>query len=273
MSLELLVKPNHYLLKVAYVGTDFCGFQLQPSGPTIQGALERACSTFFRHPVRVVGASRTDSGVHAEGQVAVFRSQVAFEPSRWKRSLNALLPPTVKVRTITPVEHDFDPIRGARAKLYRYRIWQGHCDQPMMSPYVWDVYPPIDPRQLLREAQSIVGTHDFASFCNRDSYAVTTTREVFQVFVSEHGPLVDFWIMGAGFLKQMVRIIVGTLVDICAGRLPTGAIPEIIAAKRRSRAGLTAPAHGLALVDIYYDRVPPIESALDGAARGYCLNT
>lgn len=260
-----------YRLKVVYIGTSFSGYQSQPDDNAVQDHLERAFKTFFRHPQRIKGASRTDRGVHAEGQIITLRTSTPFQERRWKRSLNAILPPEIKVREITPLEMDFHPIRDAVGKVYRYRIWQGNCDHPMVMPFVWSHFPKLDTEILKSVVKDFVGAHDFSSFCNQGTVVKNYEREIFAIEVEVNGPLINIWIMGDGFLKQMVRIMVGTLVDISLGRLPKEAIPGILAAKSRLKASETAPACGLSLVEIFYDTLPSLQEVMEKSRNGYGL--
>ncbi len=262
---------SKYRADIAYIGTEYNGYQSQQNGDSIQDRIEAAFSKFLRHPVRVRGASRTDAGVHAENQVLCFRSAVHFKESEWQYSANAILPKAIAVTHFSKVADDFDPINDSTGKIYRYRLWRGHCTFPFVRDFVWTVPREIDVEILTREINSFVGKHDFTSFCSADSDAATRVREIFQVKVEVRDHLVDIWILGGGFLKQMVRIIVGTLVDIALGKKPEGAIPQIIAQKRRGAAGQTAPPQGLTLVKILYGEKPDLELVIKDASRGYCL--
>lgn len=260
-----------YRLDLAYIGTPFHGFQSQVTGQAVQDYLERALKTLLKHPVRVRGASRTDTGVHAEMQVATFFTHKPFS-KQWILGLNALTPRELAIKKITPLHEPFDPIRRAKAKAYRYRLWQGKCFNPFLAPFVWEVYPPIDADLLASSAQALVGRHDFAAFCNRDSDARTTVRRILQIKVEQRGPVVDIWFLGEGFLKQMVRIMVGTLVAIARGRMPPDCLPTLLLGnQRRAAAGMTAPAQGLSLVEIFYEEVPDLKELIVKAEQGYCL--
>lgn len=264
-------KEPKYRADIAYIGAAYNGFQSQQNGDSIQDRIEKAFSIFLRHPVSIRGASRTDCGVHAENQVIAFHSSTPFRPGEWQLSANALLPNDITVQKFSKVEANFDPIRDAQSKIYRYRLWRGHCPNPFLKPYVWGVQRQIDFSILTEEIIHFVGKHDFSSFCNKDSDAATKTREILEVRVDIRDPLVDIWIVGRGFLKQMVRIIVGTLVDIALGKKERGTIPQILQAKQRDIAGQTAPAHGLTLVKVLYDEDPNLSSVIRETSRGYCL--
>ena len=260
-----------YRIDLSYIGTRFNGFQSQLSKNAIQDHLEKALQTFLNHEVRVRGASRTDSGVHAHQQVALFRTKVPFSP-RWLLSLNALTPPEIGIQKLYPVDQQFDPIFNSKGKAYRYRLWQGRCFNPFVQDFVWPIHQQIDLKLLAKEAQEFIGHHDFKAFCNKDSDAKTTTRRIFDVVCDERGPMIDIWITGEGFLKQMVRIMVGTLVAVVQGHLPPGTIRKLLdGGLERKLAGMTAPAKGLALVEVFYNDIKPIESILKNCESSFCF--
>ena len=263
-----------FRLDLAYRGQGFAGFQSQANGQAVQDHVERALQTMLRHQVRVRGASRTDAGVHASGQVAVFRSHQPWS-RRWLPAVNAILPAGIGVRALSPVDSEFDPIFDARAKAYRYRLWRGRCFDPFFQDFVWPLPYPIDLSLLIKCAEKFPGLHDFASFCNRDSDARTTVREIFETRVHDRGPLIDIWISGNGFLKQMIRIMVGTMVQVAGGRLPRDAISSALKICDRKAAGITAPPQGLTLVQIAFDVDCPSGLALDQLTdlsdSGFCL--
>lgn len=258
-----------YRADIAYIGTAYSGFQSQANGDSIQDRLEHTFSMLLRHPLRVRGASRTDAGVHAEQQVVSFQSDKTFHAEAWKYSANSLLPPDICVRSIGPVLDTFDPINDAKAKVYRYRLWRGHCYVPFFKGYVWSVPPSTDFSRLPVLIKEFVGKHDFSSFCNKDSDAASKVRTIFDVRVDLRDPLVDIWILGSGFLKQMVRIMIGTLVDIVIGNLKENKVQHILDFKKRESAGQTAPPQGLNLVRIYYEEQHSLDSVIEESARGF----
>ncbi len=262
---------NAYRIDLKYVGTDFHGWQSQPSGRGVQDHVEKALKTILRHDVRVTAASRTDTGVHAEHQVATFKTAESYDEKRWIKSLHGLLPDSVGVTSIKPSPESFHPIYSSKAKAYRYRLWLGAERNPMIAPFCWQMYNDCSVEKIREEAKAIVGRHDFTAFCAADSSAKTKVREVFAVEVHEKGPLVDVWIVGGGFLKQMVRILVGTLVEVGTGRSPPGQILRAVQSKNRDDAGKTAPAQGLSLVEIFYDDVPDIAALRGRLSSEYTL--
>lgn len=263
--------PEKYRMDLAYDGASFTGFQSQSGRNAIQDHLQRALQIALRHPTKVRGASRTDTGVHAEHQVAVFESDADVDSGRLRNSLNALLAPNIGIQQIRRVDRNFDPINHAVAKAYRYRLWLGFCSNPFIKRYVWEVPQLVDPIRLSDAAQVFLGRHDFSAFCNAGSDARGKEREILGVKVDVRGPLVDFWILGRGFLKQMIRIIVGTLIDQELGKL-SATLPEILACRDRTRAGRTAPGQGLALVRIFYEEPDRIEGIIEECQKGYCIS-
>lgn len=244
-----------YRLDIAYKGSDFEGWQTQPSKNSVQDHLESALALVLRKHIKLLGASRTDSGVHAEQQVAVFRTEKQIaDLSRLRRSLNALIPKGIQVLLIRPSDINFHPIRDAVWKTYRYRLWLGSAVNPFASDFVWPIHAAdFDLNALKKAASYFEGEHDFQSFCASDSSAKTTVRKVLSVKVDCYPPMIDIYITGTGFLKQMVRSIVGTLVDVGQAKRRSEDISAIIETKSRSAAGKTAPASGLSLVKIAYD--------------------
>lgn len=259
MSPSRPVTDKQYLLELSYDGAPFFGFQSQPEGNTVQDCIEAALATFLRHPVRIVGSSRTDSGVHAHQQFAVFRTAVVFDPVKLVLALHALMPATIAVRAISEVPESFHPIRSATAKLYRYKLWTSPFRDADSFRRCWWVKKPLAMPVLWRESGALIGRHDFASFCAADSSAKTTVRQLYDIRIRQKGHLIEVWVLGEGFLKQMVRAVVGTLVQHgCSGSsygLSQASLPPmaaILASKDRKAAGMTAPAHGLCLERVFF---------------------
>lgn len=247
-----------YRIDLRYVGTNFDGWQSQPNRRGVQDHLEEALATLLRHPVRVIGASRTDSGVHAEQQVAIFRTPIPYDKDRWLRGLNGLLPESVGVTDVALAAEDFHPVYHAQGKAYRYRLWIGPARHPHLAPYVWRHVGALDVDAMRKAAENFVGTHDFSAFCAADSGAKTRRRTVIECAVYQQGPLVEVWVVGKGFLKQMIRIMVGTLVDVGRGKKPISWVSDVLARGDRMQAGKTAPAQGLSLVEIFYGEIPDL---------------
>lgn len=255
----------NYRIDLSYIGTDYQGWQSQPDGNSIQDYLEKALSTFLRHPVRVIGASRTDSGVHAENQVAIFKSAIPFDEHQWIGRLNGLLPWTIGVKSIKAVNNAFHPIADAVAKTYVYRLRLVPNRNPFCYQYTWTVTDLNDISAMIKESKAFLGRKNFSAFCSVDSSAKTRERTLFEIdFISkDKGEGLEIWVVGDGFLKQMVRTMVGTLVAIGRGRFRGKSVESILASRDRTFAGETAPAKGLSLVDIFYDTRPRLAQIIN----------
>jgi tRNA pseudouridine38-40 synthase len=241
-------------LTIEYEGTAYQGWQLQPDGPTVQEVLERALATALREPVRVRGAGRTDAGVHACGQVAaVSVTSVPSDLVRLQKSLNALTPDDVAVRDIAVVDDAFDPRRQARSRVYEYRILNAPAPSPFWRRYAWHVPEPLDAGAMDAAARELLGEHDFAAFRGADAEPVrSTVRRVLESRVQAERAVLVYRVEATAFLKHMVRNIVGTLVEVGRGERAAASLGELLAGRDRTRAGATAPAHGLILVAIRY---------------------
>ncbi|NRA67048.1 MAG: tRNA pseudouridine(38-40) synthase TruA [Pseudobacteriovorax sp.] len=244
---------NFYRLDLSYVGTGFLGWQTQPQKKAIQDYLEKALSTIFGEPTKVVGASRTDSGVHAEHQVAMFSTSKVLEPRKLLKSLNALTPAKITIYSLQKVEN-FHPITDATCKLYRYSIGVNRYVSPFFVDYCWHL-PDLNKETLSDDLRKFEGQHDFKSFCASDGNAKTFVRNILETKTIANQEFVHIYILGEGFLKQMIRNIVGTIVDRINGRV-TLDIDSIIELKDRTKAGRTAPAEGLSLVQIFFKNPP-----------------
>jgi tRNA pseudouridine38-40 synthase len=190
---------------------------------------------------------------------------------KFRKSLNALLRPGIGVRSVSLVDGSFHPAYAAKSKVYRYRIWNADWDHPIFAPYVWRTLLQGDFADIETGLKAFQGEHDFSSFCAADSSAKTRVRRVLNTSLRCHGPLCDLWIQGEGFLKQMVRNIVGTLVDINHGRFCPDSVPQILATCDRKKAGRTAPAQGLCLVHVDFERVTPLEQVIQSSESGFSV--
>ena len=243
-----------FRLTLEYDGTDFAGWQSQKQGErTVQATLAAALAEIAGQPVRVLGAGRTDAGVHAEGQVAAASFATRLDPETLARASNAKLPADLTVVAATLAPDGFDPRREARSKLYRYALWNGSAPSPLRRRRCHHVREPVDVAAMAGTAAALVGRHDFASFRAAGSPVASTTRTLMRVAVEgEARGEIRFELLGDGFLRHMVRNIVGTLLEVGLGRRAPESLPALLAARDRSAAGPTAPACGLTLVRVDY---------------------
>ena len=243
-----------FRLLLEYDGTDFAGWQSQKQGErTVQGTLAAALAEIAGQAVRVTGAGRTDAGVHAEGQVAATTLDTRLDAETLARALNAKLPSDLAVLAVSPAADGFDPRREARSKLYRYAIWNGGAPSPLRLRRSHHVREPLDLAAMQSAAVALVGRQDFASFQAAGSRVGSTVRSLSRVCVAgEARGELRFELEGDGFLRHMVRNVVGTLLEIGLGRRAPDSLPALLAARDRTRAGPTAPACGLTLVRVDY---------------------
>jgi tRNA pseudouridine38-40 synthase len=240
---------RHIRLVVEYDGTSLCGWQRQANGPTVQGHIEDALARLLEHPAPVAGASRTDAGVHARGQVASFRTAKQIPLHGIRRGLNSLLPRAIAITEATEVPDDFHPRFSATGKHYRYTLLARPDRAPRWEHRAWHLRDPLDLASIRAGAAVLVGEHDFAAFRAAGCTARTTTRRIDAIDLTADGELVLIDVRGNAFLRNMVRILVGTLV----AQLPASQVAEILSSRDRTRARTTAPAHGLELMSVHYD--------------------
>lgn len=268
------------MLTVAYDGTNYCGWQVQPNGETIEGVLNRCLSELMGEKVEVIGASRTDSGVHALGNTAVFDTDSRIPADKISYALNRSLPEDIRVRRSAEVSPEFHPRHCDSRKTYEYRIYCAPFPQPTKRLYAYYTYVPLDIDLMSQAARHLIGTHDFKSFCSAGAQVETTVRRIDSIEVweeyarngkecvsgvtgngdasgrydrEERGREIVIRVIGGGFLYNMVRIIAGTLMEVGRGHIAPGEMVRILEAKNRREAGPTAPACGLTLVGIEYD--------------------
>ena len=239
-------------LTIEYDGTAYAGWQRQPEQPTIQAAFETALESITQSPISVVAAGRTDAGVHALGQVVSFRSEKGLTPLEWTRALNARLPPDIAVLSAEAVAAAFHARHAARGKVYAYRILNRSERSALDRTRAWHLYGPLNTDAMQEAGQALLGRHDFSSFEGRNSEADDQTCTVTRLEVLRHGHEVRVEIEGDRFLKQMVRVIVGTLIEVGQGKRPPASLKDILNARDRRAAGYTAPPHGLYLVKVEY---------------------
>ena len=239
-------------LVVAYDGTNYCGWQVQPNGETIEGVLNRALSELLGEDIKVTGASRTDSGVHSLGNVAVFDTETRIPPEKISYALNQRLPEDIVVQDSCQVAEDFHPRHCNSRKTYEYRILNRTFAMPTRRLDTYFFYRKLDLDAMKQAASYIEGTHDFKSFCSANSPVEDTVRTVYFLHVEKQDDIISIRVQGSGFLYNMVRILAGTLIQVGLGEIKPEDIPGILEAKNRSAAGPTAPAHGLTMIGIEF---------------------
>jgi len=237
---------------VDYDGTDFSGFQKQPGRRTVQGEIEFVLERLFGEPIRVIAAGRTDAGVHATGQVISFRTHGTIPVERICPAMNGMLASDVRAKKAEQVAEDFHARYSAKSRTYAYVILNRRFPSALLERYAWRIEAPLDLEAIRLAAQSLVGTHDFASFGAPDRAGMSTTREVFDCRVSSRREFVIFRIKANAFLRGMARAIVGTLVEIGQERLPVERVAEILAMRDRQAVRVVAPPQGLFLTRVEY---------------------
>lgn len=236
-----------------YDGTAYHGWQRQANALTIQQVLEEKIAVMAGETVKVIGSGRTDAGVHALGQVAHFRTISTIPDIRFLNGINSLLPGDIAVKSLQEVDPSFHARFDAKSKVYLYQIVNGPVRPVLWRQYAWFVPGPLDPETIREAAVHFLGTHDFSSFCSTHSDALGHVRTVTDIRI-ETGPrgLVRIVISADGFLRHMVRGIVGTLVEVGRGRRAASGIQEVLRAKDRRQGGMNAPPHGLFLKEVSY---------------------
>jgi tRNA pseudouridine38-40 synthase len=235
-----------------YDGTGYAGWQRQPDHPTVQAALEDALRQITRETVPVIAAGRTDAGVHALGQVASFRTAKAMPPPDWLRALNGVLPADISVLAVESVADDFHARYSARDKRYDYHILHRPARSALLAHRAWHLYGKLDLAAMREAAAALLGPHDFSSFQGHPTDTKNPVCHVMRLALVEEGEVLRLEAVADRFLKQMVRAIVGTLVEVGQGKRPAQAMKTVLEARDRRAAGYTAPAHGLYLVSVRY---------------------
>ena len=239
-------------LIVAYDGTNYCGWQIQDNAITIEEVLNQKLSELLNEDIRVIGASRTDSGVHALGNVAVFDTNTRIPAEKISYALNQRLPDDIRIQKSEQVADDFHPRFCDTIKTYEYKIYNNKFPDPTVRLYSKFVYFNIDLDKMREGAKYLVGEHDFKSFCTPRTNVESTVREVTEISFDKKGDMITMTIKGTGFLYNMVRIIMGTLLRVGMGMYTPEHVKEILDAKDRAVAGPKAEACGLTLVNIEY---------------------
>jgi tRNA pseudouridine38-40 synthase len=246
--------PRRVKLTVAYDGTAYAGWQIQPNGPTIQAAMEEVLVRILQEPVRLRAAGRTDAGVHAREQVVDFADAGVRDLCMIVHGGNALLPPAIRILSASAVPEAFDARRHATEKEYRYFLYLSPVASPFLLRYAWHIETHLDLDSMREGLSHLVGEHDFTSFRGQGCTARSPVRTVSRAAVAQHDVpgLFSIDVAGAGFLRHMVRNIVGTVVDAGKGKHPADHVGAILRARERSAAGVNAPPHGLFLWRVSY---------------------
>lgn len=239
-------------LIIAYDGTNYCGWQVQPNGITVEQVINEKLSQLLQEEIEVIGASRTDSGVHALGNVAVFDTETRIPSDKISYSLNQWLPDDIRIQHSEEVPPEFHPRYCDSIKTYEYKILNRKFDLPTERHYAHFCYRPLDIEKMRQAASFIQGEHDFKSFCSPGAQVLSTIRTIYTLDIQKEEDMIRIRISGNGFLYNMVRIIVGTLIKVGQGSIEPQHMQEIIEACDRSFAGPTAPAKGLTLIGIKY---------------------
>jgi len=244
-----------YSLKIAYDGTKYSGWQVQSNAQSIQALVQKALTTVLRHPTNLTGSGRTDAGVHAKGQIAHFDTDVVFRPKSLLLSINAFLPPDIRVVAIEPREADFHARYSAKSKIYHYHLHLDPVADPILAPYRFHVLERICRQKLKNGTKYFIGTKDFTSFANqayRGSASRDPVRTLLRFDAFEEPGGIRLEIEATGFLYKMARNIVGTLLEYAKSKITAEEIEEIFQSKDRKKAGAAAPPHGLFLMHVNY---------------------
>lgn len=239
-------------LVVAYDGTNYCGWQVQPNGVTVQGILNEKLSELLGEEIETIGASRTDAGVHALGNVAVFDTNTRIPGDKISYALNQRLPEDIRIQLSEEVEADFHPRYCDSEKTYEYRILNRRFPVPTERLYSYFYHYPLNVEKMREATSYLIGRHDFKSFCGAKAQVKSTIRTITAIEIWKDGDMITIRISGEGFLYNMVRIIAGTLIEVGNGQYPPEQVKEILEACDREAAGPTAPAHGLTLMGIAF---------------------
>lgn len=242
------------MMVVAYDGTNYCGWQLQPNGITIEQCLNEALTHLLGEEIKVTGASRTDTGVHSLGNVCIFDTNTRMPAEKISYALNQRLPEDIVVQSSKEVAPDFHPRFSKSRKTYEYRILNRKMRMPTRRLDTYFFHYALDVDKMQKAASFLVGEHDFASFCAANAQTKTTVRTIYSCTVSKSEDIITIRVTGNGFLYNMVRIIAGTLIKVGNGDLSAEDIPSILEARDRSFAGPTAPAHGLTMIGLEYEK-------------------
>ena len=243
---------------VEYDGTDFCGFQSQSNVPTIQQEIEKAISRFTGEDLRIKGAGRTDSGVHAQGQVIAFDTEATYRLKVFKKALNHYLSNQIAVKEVHQVEDNFDPRRMALSRHYRYTMFCGDQRSPLLSRTSHHIQTILDLNRMVVGTKIILGRHDFARFAGpTHKTGISTVREIYRIEIQKNNYSIELDVEGNSFLPQQVRRIAGALVDIGNGKLDQIELKKMVEGEASSAIARTLPPNGLCLISVKYENFPP----------------
>jgi tRNA pseudouridine38-40 synthase len=240
------------LLKIEYDGTAYVGWQIQSNGIAVQKVVESALAQVLRQNVRIHSSGRTDAGVHARGMAAHFKTESKLPLQAFREGVNRFLPMDVVIKEVNEMPGDFHARFSARGKWYRYTIYHSQVRSPLAARTSWHLRGNLDLDLMRQAADVLVGEHDFQAFQSSGCVAKTSIREIFQVAVVEESEFVHIDFKGTGFLKHMVRMLAGTLVEIGMGKRPVSDIAKLLRGEEGLMSGPTAPAHGLCLQEVWY---------------------
>ncbi len=249
---------------IEYDGTDFAGFQVQQGKRTVQAELCRAVQKITKEKVAVIGASRTDAGAHATGQVVHFRTTCRIPIERVPAALNSVLPRDIAARWAWEADESFHARYSALSRVYRYTVWNHPVRSALMERYAYRVSQPLDIEAMQEATRYLVGKHDFAALASEVGRYRSTVREVYSAHLQARQPLVWFRIEANGFLQGMVRAIMGTLIEIGLGKRTPDTMAQLLESGTRQQAGFNVPAHGLCLVRVNYDRSTILKKGVTG---------
>ncbi len=258
-----MMRMRTIMLIVEYDGTAYVGWQIQPNGLSIQQVIEEALARLIGEAVRLFSSGRTDAGVHAREMPACFRTTSGIPIRAFTAGLNSLLPPDISIRNASEVPENFHPRREATAKHYRYSLHVGVNRSPLRRHYSWQLRGPLDCAAMRAAASHLVGEKDFASFRASGCAAKTTIRTIHRVEIAEDGESIRIDIIGTGFLRNMVRIMAGTLVEVGLGRRIPDTVSDLLERPDRRLAGATAPPQGLCLMKVFFDNEHGCRKILD----------
>lgn len=238
-------------LTLSYDGTDYCGWQVQPNGLSIQQVLEQALFTLTGEKVKVTGSGRTDAGVHAIGQVADFTTNSTIPPQKFALALNTILPSSVKVISSEQVEDSFNAIKSAKRKTYQYNLYTSCVELPLKERYALRI-DQVDLAKMQSAGKLLIGEHDFKCMCAVGGSAKTTVRQIYDLSIEQKGQDITVSVTGNGFLYNMVRIMVGTLLEIGYGKMTEQDLKDMLISGQRAKGGKTISAKGLVLKSVEY---------------------